>query len=231
MTKEQELQKELKRFAYAVSHDLQSPLRLVTSYLQLIQRQIPADDARLQDFVQEALTGSKDMASYIEDLLQYSRIINSDYQADTVDITKLISLDIMKRQAAGEDFEVTFDDNQTFHVLGVKEHVKKLIQHLIDNAIKFKNRDQKLALTIDIQPKGATLQVGISDNGIGISPDNVTRIFELYRQLHPKSEYKGNGMGLAICQKIIQLHQGEIWVNSVPQEGTTMFFTLPLANT
>lgn len=227
MNKEQELQAELKRFAYAVSHDLQSPLRLITSYLQLIQRHLPQDDPKLQDFVNEALAGSQDMSSYINDLLQYSRVVNADYTPESFNITKLLSLELMKRQMKDENMVVTLDESTPFMVLAMKDQIKKLIEHLIDNAVKFRTEDQNLHISIDIQEVDNNIQIGIADNGIGIDGDNLSRVFELYRQLHPKSQYPGNGMGLAISQKIIALNKGKIWATSAKGGGATLWFTLP----
>lgn len=219
--------KELEQFAYVASHDLQEPLRMVSSYMQLLQRRYSDKlDNDANDFINYAVDGSKRMQELIRDLLAYSRVGSSGKEFEPIDIETVLDRAIrnlgMSIKESGA--VVTHGSMPTIFADGLQ--ITQLFQNLISNAIKYCNESSpRIHVSAKQNKKAVTFSV--SDNGIGIDPQYYERIFTIFQRLHSREKYSGTGIGLAICKKIVERHNGEIWVESLPGEGSTFYFTIP----
>jgi PAS domain S-box-containing protein len=222
---------ELKQFAYIASHDLQEPLRLVSSYVQLLaQRYQGRLGADADEFIGYAVDGAKRMQTLIQDLLAYSRVGREARPLAPVDcnvvlaqVVQTLRLTIRDQQAA-----VTYDPLPT--VPGDATQLGQLFQNLVANALKFRRAEPpRVHVTAELAADQRTWQFAVRDNGIGIDAEFYERIFVIFQRLHGRGKYPGSGIGLSICRKIVELHGGRIWVESVKDQGTTFYFTLPAA--
>jgi len=223
---------ELEHFAYAASHDLQEPLRNVTGFLQLLQRRYRGTlDAQADEYIAFAVSAAKQMSTLIADVLTYSRIGGSEGLLEPTDATKLA-------KAAAESLAPEIQDAQASVEIAplpvVRCHpgqVVSLFQNLISNAVKYREPGRPAAITIHAVPnhRPDLVEFLISDNGIGMEAQYLENIFGLFQRLHPRARFEGTGIGLALCRKIVERHQGRIWAESVVGQGTTIHFTLPLA--
>ncbi len=220
--------RELEQFAYVASHDLQEPLRMVSSYTQLLKRRYGGklgEDA--DDFINFAVDGANRMQTLIMDLLVYSRVGTQGKELVPTEAEGAF-------EAAKKNLEKTIEEAGAAVVaeplpvvMGDGSQLVQLFQNLTANAIKFGSPERE-------RPEvsvGATLEDGmwlfsVRDNGIGVDPQYAERVFVLFQRLHTRGEYPGTGMGLAICKKIVERHGGRIWVESESGEGSTFFFTL-----
>ena len=229
---------ELEQFAYVASHDLQEPLRMVSSYVQLLERRYKGKlDQNADEFIDFAVDGAERMKHLINDLLAYSRV-GRRVQAPTP-----TSCDEVLEQAL-ENLQVAIRENKAIvthdplpEVMGDPTQLVQLFQNLIGNGIKFHGQ-KKPCVHISATPTlGPNISRGletskiwkfsVQDNGIGINPQHAERIFIIFQRLNSREKYAGTGIGLAICKKIVQHHGGRIWVESAPGQGATFFFTLP----
>jgi signal transduction histidine kinase len=218
---------ELEQLAYIASHDLQEPLRMVASYLQLLeQRYGERLDADAHEFIEFAVDGATRMQALIDDLLTYSRVGSRAQPLQPTDCMAVVEAVIRSVRVAIEESgtRVTYDPLPT--VTGDATQLMQLFQNLIANAIKFR-RDQGPEIHIHAEPEDGFWRFSVQDNGIGIAPEYFDRIFVMFQRLHSRSTYSGTGIGLAICQKIVERHGGRIWVESTPGTGSTFQFTLP----
>jgi signal transduction histidine kinase len=217
---------ELEMFAYAASHDLQEPLRSVSSCVQLLQKRYAgAIDARADEFIAHAVGGSQRMQAMIDDLLTYSRVGAAGKMQATTDSTLALeaacaNLSSAITQSAGE---ITHDPLPT--VYADAGQLTQLFQNLVGNALKFRG-ERPAKVHVASHCDGREWVFSVADQGIGIEPQYFERIFRLFQRLHTRQEYSGTGIGLTICQKIVQRHGGRIWVESVAGTGSTFFFTL-----
>lgn len=219
--------KRLEQFAYAASHDLQEPLRMVSSYLQLIERRYEDDlDEVGQEFLGYAIDGANRMRAMIRGLLKYSRIDTDGTQRESVDLEEIVDTVIedlaipISEQAA--DLEV----EELPEVTGDEHQLRQLFQNLLHNAIQYSG-EEKPAVTVSAERNGSQYTVSVADDGVGIDPDEQDRIFGLFERLHPQDGPGGSGIGLALCKRIVERHGGTIWVDSAPDEGATFRFTIP----
>jgi signal transduction histidine kinase len=218
---------ELQQFAYVTSHDLQEPLRMVTSYLQLLARRYQGQlDAQAQEFIGYAVEGGQRMKALIDDLLIYSRVGSQEKPLTPTDSETILqqTLQILQIQIAESGAIVTFDPLPT--VRADRTQLGMLWQNLLSNAVKFHGPEPP-RIHVSARRQGAEWVFSVRDNGIGLDPKQAERIFVVFQRLHTRSEYPGTGIGLAICKKIVERHGGHIWVESVPGQGATFFFTLP----
>ena len=219
--------KELEQFAYVASHDLQEPLRMVASYMQLLQRRYKDKfDNDANDFINYAVDGSKRMQELIHDLLAYSRVGLPGREFEQIDIETVLDHAIRNLGMSIKDSGavVTHDSMPTMFADGVQ--ITQIFQNLISNSIKYYNEAPPRIHISAKQNKKAVI-FSVSDNGIGIDPQYYERIFTIFQRLHSKEKYSGTGIGLAICKKIVERHHGKIWVESLPGEGSTFYFTIP----
>ncbi|OAN43017.1 hypothetical protein A6A04_09990 [Paramagnetospirillum marisnigri] len=221
---------ELEHFAYAASHDLQEPLRNVTSFLQLLARRYRGQlDSEADEFIDYAVRGAKQMSTLITDVLAYSSAGRLDTQPEVHDSEPLARAAIAALDTAIRDAGATIQIGALPTILGHPVLVQSLFQNLIANAVKYRHPDRPPMVTIEakISPDAPMVEFAISDNGIGIEADYLERIFGLFQRLHPRDRFEGTGIGLALCRKIVERHGGRIWAESQRGLGTTVRFTLP----
>ena len=220
---------ELEMFAYIASHDLQEPLRMVSSYLQLLSRRYGEQlDEEAQEFIFFAVDGAKRMHQLINDLLAYSRVGTRGKKFTDVDVQQILDNTLRLMQFAIRDNNATITSDPMPIVLADESQLSQLFQNLLSNAIKFQT-DTPPIVHIAAEKQDDCWQFSVKDNGIGIDPTSSMRIFDVFHRLHSRDSYPGTGIGLAICKKIIERHGGNIWVQSKKGMGATFYFTLPLS--
>lgn len=220
---------ELQQFAYVASHDLQEPLRMVASYVQLLARRYQGkldDDA--DEFINFAVDGAGRMQGLINALLDYSRVGTRGKPFEPTDCEIVLNRALANLQAATIESGAEVDHKPLPTVMADDVQLTQLFQNLIGNAIKFHN-EKPPRVHVSAEKKGQEWVFSVQDNGIGIAPEYAQRIFLIFQRLHDRSEYKGTGIGLAVCKKIVERHGGRIWVDSQPGQGSTFYFTLPVA--
>ncbi|SDJ38902.1 sensor histidine kinase [Natronorubrum texcoconense] len=216
----------LEQFAYAASHDLQEPLRMVSSYLQLLERRYGDElGADGREFVEFAVDGAERMSDMIEGLLQYARVETQGDSFESVELDALFDdvLDDLAIQIDERGAEITVSSLP--RVDGDADQLRQVFQNLLCNAITYGGERPRVAITAEAD--GPKRVIAVRDDGIGIDPAHHDRIFEVFRRLHGPDEYDGTGIGLALCQRVVDRHGGEIWVDSAPDEGSTFFVALP----
>ena len=222
--------KDLQQFAYVASHDLREPLRMITSFLQLLERRYKNKlDKDANEFIEFAVNGAKRLDYMINDLLEYSRVANRKREFNNVDVNKVLEQTILNLKAAIDDnsAEITYDPLPT--LLGDEQLMILLFQNLISNSIKY-HREEIPKINISAIKESNQYLFTVKDNGIGMSPKHLEKIFTIFQRLHTKDEYEGTGIGLAIVQKIVHQHAGEIWAESELGKGTTFYFNIPIKN-
>ena len=224
--------RELEEFAYIASHDLQEPLRKIKNFTELLARQYQGRlDEKADEFMYYITDGARRMQRLISGLLSYSRVTTRKTPLSRVDLNTLVSQVVNSIQIKLDETgaSVTTDGLPTLKADEIQ--IGQVFQNLILNAVKFRGQDPPeihiSAQKKDLPGKKEWL-LGVKDNGIGIEPENSSRIFEIFQRLHLKEEYPGDGMGLAICKKIVNRHGGEIRAESRGNgNGMTVYFTLP----
>ena len=218
---------ELGMFAYVASHDLQEPLRMVASYLQLVDTRYREKlDADAREFIEYAVDGAKRMQVLINDLLAFSRVGTQGQAFQPADCEVVLQMATSNLQVAIREAgaQITHDPLPT--VMGDATQLVQLFQNLIGNALKFR-REEPPKIHIRAEPKDGFWRLSVQDNGIGIESKYFDRIFAVFQRLHGRVAYPGTGIGLAICKKIVERHGGAIWVESEFGKGSTFRFTLP----
>ncbi|MBN1813034.1 MAG: GAF domain-containing protein [Anaerolineae bacterium] len=224
--------RELEHFAYVASHDLQEPLRMVKSYLQLLERRYTGKlDQDADDFITCAVDGAARMHMLINDLLTYSRVSTRAKPFEPTDCSAILNHALSNLRVAIEESKatITFDD---LPIVGADAtQLTQVYQNLISNAIKFHKKDIPPCIHVSAERQEDEWRFSVRDNGIGIAPEHTERIFLIFQRLHTREEYPGTGIGLAVCKKIIERHGGRIWIESEPEEGSTFYFTIPARGT
>jgi len=218
---------ELEQFAYVASHDLQEPLRMVSSYTQLVMRRYGDRlDGDAKEFMNYVVDGAARMKQLIEDLLAYSRVGTKGKDFKPVAVENALERAVTNLHAAIEESgaEITHDALPTVNADEVQ--LAQLFQNLMGNALKFRG-PEKARIHIKATETPSDFCFFVADNGIGIEPQYFERIFMLFQRLHTKGDYPGTGIGLAICKKVVERHGGRIWVESEPGKGSSFNFTLP----
>ena len=220
---------ELEQFAYVASHDLQEPLRMVTSYLQLMEQRYADElDDDAHEFIGFAVNGATRMKQLINDLLFYSQVQRSKREFQLVQMNNTLQQAMDNLQLVIEDTEAIITHDDLPQVTANDAQMTQLFQNLIGNAIKFR-RDEPPKIHIGVERGNSEWRFSVTDNGIGIQPEYAKRIFIIFQRLHSREQYPGTGIGLAICKKITEKHDGRIWMVSEPGARTTFYFTLPLS--
>jgi signal transduction histidine kinase/DNA-binding LacI/PurR family transcriptional regulator len=220
---------ELEHFAYVASHDLQEPLRMVKSYLQLIKRRYVGQlDEDADEFIAFAVDGAGRMQALINDLLQYSRVTTRGKPFAPTDCAAVLDHALTNLKVAIEESGavVSHDDLPTVPADDVQ--LTQLFQNLIGNATKFHKPDTRPEVHVGAERRSDEWLFSVQDNGIGIDPKHFERIFLIFQRLHSREEYEGTGIGLAVCKRIVERHGGHIWVESEPGKGATFRFTIPV---
>lgn len=219
---------ELQQFSYVASHDLQEPLRTISSFLQLLERRYNDkldDDGR--QFIDFAVDAASRLQAMIQDLLEYSRVGTKGRPFAPTDMAAVF-------ERVGENLTVAIADARADiqagalpQVVADQVQMVSLLQNLLGNALKYRRDDIAPVIRVDAVDDGDRWVFSVTDNGIGIDPQYYDRIFLVFQRLHTREKFGGTGIGLALCRKIVQRHGGEIWLDSVPGQGTTFYFSLP----
>ncbi|OIB59222.1 PAS domain-containing sensor histidine kinase [Natrialba sp. SSL1] len=224
----EESNKRLEQFAYAASHDLQEPLRMVTSYLQLLERRYADDlDEDAEEFIEFAIDGADRMRAMIEGLLEYSRIETRGDPFEPIELDAVLTDVRQDLQMSIEEADAEITAESLPRVEGDPGQLRQVFQNLLSNAIEYS--DDPPQVEISAVRSGSEVVVSVADEGVGIAPDDKERVFEVFQSLHAQDE-SGTGIGLALCKRIVERHGGDIWVESEPGEGAMFSFTLPAAS-
>jgi light-regulated signal transduction histidine kinase (bacteriophytochrome) len=220
---------ELERFAYAASHDLQEPLRMVTSFTTLLAEHLEGRlDEEAQQYIDFAVDGAARMRRLIQDLLTYSRVGSRGVALTEVDVTAVLADAQRNLHVAIEESGATITHDRLPVIRGDETQIGQIFQNLLGNALKFRSSAAP-AVHVVADDAGDSWHFAIRDNGIGIEPRHVSRLFVMFQRLHTRAEYPGTGIGLALCRRLVERHGGRIWVESAFGEGATFHFTLPKA--
>ncbi len=218
---------ELAQFAHIASHDLQEPLRMVASFLQLIEkRYTDALDDEGKKFIGFAVDGAKRMQLLIQDLLSLSRVQTRGRSPERTDCAKVFRGVMTDLQIAVAEAEATVTCDALPTVMADSVQIAQVLQNMLANALKFR-RSEPVRIHVAATRGEAEWQFSVTDNGIGIDSEFFDRIFGIFQRLRTGNDLPGTGMGLAVCKKIIERHGGRIWVESEPGRGSTFFFTIP----
>lgn len=222
--------KELEQFAYLASHDLKAPLRTIGNYASLINRryssQLDQDGVAFLRFITEA---AKHMNDLLEDIFTYSKLGKSDLEITEVNLQEKLDLSLRLLHETIESRKATVKYDQLPVIAGNPTQLYQLIQNLLDNALKFVPEGRSPEVSIKTTDNGSFYHLQVTDNGVGIPKNKQEEVFTIFKRLHSRDEYKGTGIGLAICKKIVEAHGGRIWIVSDGEIGTTFHFTLKKA--
>ena len=222
--------RELEQFAYIASHDLQEPLRMVNSYLQLLERRYSDGlDDTAREFIAYATDGAVRMQGLIRDLLEYSRVTTKGKEPAPVEAGDCLSSALENLRIAIEEADGAVSVDTLPRVMADESQLIRLFQNLVGNALKYRDKDRAPSIRVGVARRGGDWAFSVRDNGIGIAPGDFDRVFQVFQRLHGRGDYEGTGIGLAVCKKIVERHGGEIWLESEPGQGTTFHFTLPKA--
>jgi PAS domain S-box-containing protein len=221
---------ELEQFAYIASHDLSEPLRMVSSYLQLLRRRYAGRlDSDADEFIDFAVDGAARMRDLIDDLLTYSRAGRGDAPLVAVDTCAVVERVAEGLHAVADAREADVRIGDLPVVQGDEHQLGQLFQNLIGNAVKFVPEDRTPVVEVSAKRDGDRWCFAIADNGIGLEPAHAERIFRMFQRLHTRESYPGTGIGLAIAKKVVERHGGTIWAEPRPEGGSLFRFTLPVA--
>ena len=221
---------DLEQFAYVASHDLQEPLRMVSSYVQLLERRYKGQlDEKADKYIDYAVEGARRMQALIGGLLEYSRAGLDDTQRREVPLDEAVDLAVANLRTTLADVGLVIDRSPLPRVLGDSAQLAQVFQNLVSNAVKFRNVTTAVRVAISSELRGGEHVISVADNGIGIDPQYHERIFVIFQRLHTRKDYPGTGIGLSICKKVVERHGGRIWAESSVGGGTTFHIALPQA--
>lgn len=219
--------RDLEQFAYVASHDLQEPLRMVAAYTQLLAERYRGKlDADADKFIGYAVEGAIRMQTLVLDLLAFSRVGHNPSNGKTSDCNHVVAEALLNLKAAIEESGAVVTYGDLPPVVAEHTQLLQVFQNLIGNAIKFRGKEE-LTIRVSAERQDSQWRFDIVDNGIGIAPEYHEVIFAIFQRLHARGEFTGNGVGLAICKKIVEQYGGRIWVESAPGQGCTFHFTMP----
>lgn len=218
----------LEQFAYMASHDLQEPLRTMTTYAQLLTKKYSAQlDADANQFLGFIVSASTRMSTLVRDLLAYARLSTQEERPSSIALSEDLEAALSHLNQAIEESSATVTHGPLPRLPVDRGQMVRLFQNLVGNALKYRKPDQPPKVHVSAELRGAEWVITIRDNGIGFDQKYASSIFAPFKRLHTAAEYPGTGVGLAICKRIVQAHGGRIWAESQLGEGTTFFFTLP----
>ncbi|HET8858361.1 PAS domain S-box protein [Marivirga sp.] len=220
--------KELEQFAYIASHDLQEPLRMVSSFMAMLKNKYEVElDEKAHSYIDFAVDGAHRMRQIIIDLLEFSRAGNHQESIEKLNLNVEIDEVLSLLHSSINNKNVNLEIAELPDVYYSKTAIRQLFRNLIGNSIKYSNKDNNPIIEVNWTENKSEFQFEITDNGIGIDEIYHEKIFQIFQRLHSKSEYEGTGLGLAICKKIVERYRGNIWVESQLGKGSSFFFTLP----
>jgi two-component system, sensor histidine kinase and response regulator len=218
---------ELEQFAYVASHDLQEPLRMVTSYVQLLKRKYTgALDAEANEYIDFAVDGATRMKQLIDDLLTYSRASRPDRSTE-LEMDRILALVQQNLKTAIQETNAAITSDPLPVIVAERTSMLQLMQNLISNAIKFHAPDRRPIIHVGVDESEEQWTFFVKDNGIGIEEQYADKVFVIFKRLNSRTEYPGTGIGLAVARKIVHRLGGRIWFSSTPGTGTTFYFTVP----
>ena len=219
---------ELERFAYVASHDLQEPLRMVSGFLELlVKKYSPQLDATALNYINFAVDGAVRMKRLIGDLLDYSQLGKGGFTTETVDVLGILQQVEKVYGADIQSLNVSITKENLPKLVANRDQMLQLFQNLVGNAIKYRRPGIYPQIHISAELIGQNYRFSVSDNGIGIDMKFANKIFIIFQRLHSKEQYPGTGIGLAICNKIVKQHHGELWIDAELGKGSTFYFTIP----
>ncbi len=220
---------DLTHFAYIASHDLQEPLRMVGSYMGLLARRYRGQlDETADRYIDFAVDGARRMQALIQDLLLYSRAGTQVLERSSVSLETIVEAALRNLEMAVRESAAVVQHEHLPVVQADETKLMQVMQNLIGNAIKFGKAETRPEVSISARLTEGAWLISVADNGIGFEPKYSNRIFQVFQRLHGVGRYPGNGIGLAICKRLIEHHGGELWAASEPEVGSTFFFTLPI---
>jgi PAS domain S-box-containing protein len=218
---------ELEKFAYVASHDLQEPLRMISSFLQLLKRRYVGQlDSDADEFIEFAVDGAKRMQELIQDLLEYSRVTTKGKEFKDIKMDETLNKVLIDLKTSIDENNVNITQDPLPIVNADDSQMVQLLQNLIGNAIKYRSEENP-QIHISAEKEDRYWLFGVKDNGIGIDSKYAERVFTIFQRLHSNEEYDGTGIGLAISKSIVERHGGNIWIESEPDKGSTFYFTIP----
>jgi PAS domain S-box-containing protein len=221
--------RDLEQFAYVASHDLQEPLRMVSSFTQLLAKRYRGKlDKDADEFIAYIVAGAKRMQALINDLLTYSRVDTRGESFGPMDSEAAFDQAIANLRVAIEEGKAVITHDPLPPIIADESQIVQLFQNLLGNAIKFHGKEPP-RIHVSARQENNEWVFSIRDNGIGIAPEYFDRVFVIFQRLHGREEYSGTGTGLAICKRIVERHDGRIWVESELNKGSTFYFTIPPA--
>lgn len=220
---------ELEQFAYAASHDLREPLRMVSSFVTLLEKKYANSlDSEAHEFIAFARDGAQRMDGLISGLLNYSRVGHSSEPFQLVDLDLALKEALLNLKAAIDSSQGEVRIDQALpKVMGDRSELVRLFQNLVANALKYRSPGIAPEILVKSERRGLDWMLTVQDNGIGVPPEHQERIFGIFQRLHGHSQYEGAGIGLAVCKKVVERHLGRIWVESGSGQGSRFYFTLP----
>ena len=229
MDKIQKSNHDLEQFAYVASHDLQEPLRMISSFLQLLQRRYEGQlDSDADEFIGYAVDGAQRLQNLINDLLEFSRVTTRGKKFEIVNMDDPLETALSNLKLYIEENNAAIIPNNSLpRINGDYSQMTQLFQNIIGNAIKYRSEESP-QIFISATNEDNNWLFSIKDNGLGINSKHANKVFKVFRRLHSNSEYEGTGIGLAITKRIIERHNGQIWVESEPGKGSTFYFTIPM---
>jgi light-regulated signal transduction histidine kinase (bacteriophytochrome) len=219
--------RDLEQFAYVASHDLQEPLRMVATYTQLLAERYRGKlDSDADKYIHYAVDGALRMQKLVQDLLAFSRVGRHGLALENTDCNVALQEALKNLEAAIQESGAMVEQAQLPVLVADRSQMVQVFQNLIGNAIKFRGSEPPL-IRVSAELIGKEWVFSVADNGIGIAPEHGDSVFVVFRRLHTRAEYPGNGIGLSICKKIVEQHGGRIWVESEVGHGSTFRFALP----
>ncbi len=217
----------LNEFSYSVSHDLQQPLRMITMYAQLLDRKYRSElNPEAHEYVEAVLSGARQMKLLLEDLLAYSRSVHTSTEnIETLDSDAVLSKVLINLKEALEESQAVIEAAHLPNLRMHEFHLTELLQNLISNAIKYRS-DERPLIEVGARREAEFCTFWVADNGIGIAPEYAKQVFGLFKRLHSSDSYEGTGVGLAICERIVERYGGEIWVEPRSPQGSIFYFKL-----